>query len=155
MQPTLRCYFCNCWLRERLKRIGASIVCCRAEESVVATEVERFVRPCHSAVSVVKRSATLFRFPDTVANDGKGQRSIRKGLTVLVKPFLVQLKPSRCRVNDEQKGASFYGESVASVHGDLNLKHIKHWNGQRRTIEKSGGIWYNNKNKQRVLVYGK
>lgn len=25
----------------------------------------------------------------------------------------------------------------------------------RRTIEKSGGIWYNNKNKQRVLVYGK
>ena len=25
----------------------------------------------------------------------------------------------------------------------------------RRTIEKSGGIWYNNKNKQRVLFYGK
>lgn len=22
-------------------------------------------------------------------------------------------------------------------------------------VEKSGGIWYNNKNKQRVLVYGK
>lgn len=22
-------------------------------------------------------------------------------------------------------------------------------------VEKSGGVWYNNKNKQRVLVYGK
>ena len=45
----------------------------------------------------------------TYCNDkaARAKGSIRKGLTIFVKPFLVQLKPSLCRVHDEQKGASF------------------------------------------------
>ena len=93
MQPTLRCYFCNRWLRERLKRIGAPIVCCRAEESVFATEAEGCVRPCTSEVSVAQWNATSFRSPKTKEISRREQK--KKGLTELVKPFLVQLKPSR------------------------------------------------------------
>ena len=67
--------FCNRWLRERLKRIGAPIVCCRAEESVFATEVEGFVRPCLSAVSVVQRNATSFRSPKTIEISRREQKA--------------------------------------------------------------------------------
>ena len=46
------------------------------------------IRPTSlSAVSVVKRNATSFRLPETVANDGKGQRSIRKRLDCLCQTF--------------------------------------------------------------------
>lgn len=46
------------------------------------------IRPTSlSAVSAVKRNATSFRLPETVANDGKGQRSIRKRLDCLCQTF--------------------------------------------------------------------
>ena len=46
------------------------------------------IRPTSlSAVSVVKRNATSFRLPEAVANDGKGQRSIRKRLDCLCQTF--------------------------------------------------------------------
>ena len=48
------------------------------------TDGSGWIRPTSlSAVSVVKRNATSFRLPETVANDGKGQRSIRKRLDCL------------------------------------------------------------------------
>ena len=50
-------------------------------------EAKGFVRPCLAAVSVVKRNATSFRIPEAVANDGKGQRSIRKRLDCLCQTF--------------------------------------------------------------------
>ena len=50
-------------------------------------EAKGFVRPCLAAVSAVKRNATSFRLPETVANDGKGQRSIRKRLDCLCQTF--------------------------------------------------------------------
>ena len=46
------------------------------------------IRPTSlAAVSAVKRNATSFRLPETVANDGKGQRSIRKRLDCLCQTF--------------------------------------------------------------------
>ena len=71
------------------------------------------IRPTSlSAVSVVKQNATLFRLPETVANDGKGQRSIRKRLDCLCQTFSCA---TPCR--------AVFGGSVSNVNRIIVTQH--------------------------------
>lgn len=93
MQPTLCCYFLQPlvarkaqtnWCADCLLSSGRKCVC---DGSGGIRPTVPFGGKC------IERNATSFRSPKTIEINRREQK--KKGLTELVKPFLVQLKPSR------------------------------------------------------------